>query len=62
MEPTLEPTSLPPPPCAIPAMPGVSEKQTRQELEAENTRLHQLVADLLVRNQQLRLELKARTL
>ncbi len=28
------------------------------ELEQENARLHKLVADLLVRNQQLRLELK----
>ena len=29
------------------------------ELEAENARLHRLVADLLVKNQQLRVELKA---
>ena len=29
------------------------------ELELENARLHRLVADLLVKNQQLRVELKA---
>jgi hypothetical protein len=35
------------------------EKLTPQELELENARLQRLVADLLVRNQQLRVELKA---
>jgi hypothetical protein len=33
------------------------EKLTPMELEQENARLHRLVADLLVRNQQLRTEL-----
>jgi hypothetical protein len=38
---------------------AVSEKQTHTELEMENARLQQLVADLLVRNQQLRIALKS---
>lgn len=38
---------------------AVREKQTPMELEMENARLQQLVADLLVRNQQLRIELKS---
>ncbi len=37
---------------------AVCEKPTPIELEMENARLQQLVADLLVRNQQLRSELK----
>ena len=37
---------------------AVCEKRTSTELEMENARLQQLVADLLVRNQQLRAELK----
>ena len=35
------------------------EKPTMVELELENSRLQRLVADLLVKNQQLRIELKA---
>jgi hypothetical protein len=35
----------------------VCEQLTPMELELENARLHRLVADLLVRNQQLRTEL-----
>ena len=35
-----------------------SEQPTPIELEQENARLQRLVADLLVRNQQLRIELK----
>ena len=38
--------------------PAVSEKPTHIELELENARLQKLVADLLVRNQELRVELK----
>ncbi len=38
---------------------AIGEKQTPVELEMENARLQKLVADLLVRNQQLRVELKA---
>jgi hypothetical protein len=38
---------------------AVCEKQTPTELEMENARLQKLVADLLVRNQQLRIELKS---
>jgi hypothetical protein len=38
--------------------PAVCEKPTAIELEFENARLQKLVADLLVRNQQLRAELK----
>jgi hypothetical protein len=38
---------------------ATSEKPTPVELELENARLQKLVADLLVRNQQLRIELKA---
>ena len=34
-------------------------KPTVAEIELENTRLQRLVADLLVKNQQLRVELKA---
>ena len=37
---------------------AAAEKPTPVELEQENARLHKLVADLLVKNQQLRLELK----
>ncbi len=37
--------------------PAVSEKPTPIDLEQENARLQKLVADLLVRNQQLRSEL-----
>ena len=38
--------------------PAVCEKPTHIELEMENARLQKLVADLLVRNQELRIELK----
>jgi hypothetical protein len=38
--------------------PAVCEKPTPVELELENARLQKLVADLLVRNQELRSELK----
>ena len=38
--------------------PAVCEKPTHIELEQENARLQKLVADLLVRNQELRVELK----
>ncbi len=38
--------------------PAVCEKPTPIELELENARLQKLVADLLVRNQELRAELK----
>jgi hypothetical protein len=37
---------------------AAAEKLTTAELEHENSRLQKLVADLLVKNQQLRLELK----
>jgi hypothetical protein len=35
------------------------ERPVMAELELENGRLHRLVADLLIKNQQLRVELKA---
>ena len=37
---------------------AAAEKLTAAELQHENARLQKLVADLLVKNQQLRLELK----
>lgn len=38
---------------------AICEKPTSVELEAENARLQKLVADLLVKNQQLRAALQA---
>jgi hypothetical protein len=38
---------------------AVDEGPTTAELEIENARLQRLVADLLMRNQQLRVELKS---
>jgi hypothetical protein len=38
---------------------SASAKPAAAELEAENSRLQRLVADLLIKNQQLRVELKA---
>ena len=38
---------------------AIVEQPTPMDLEAENARLHLLVADLLVKNQQLRVALQA---